>query len=130
MHFLHTIKHECKESLEFSVCSHPGGEGLPTFQPIGGGGGTHLAAYGERVGTPPPSQGRSLAVQGRYPPSRVRTPPRSKVGTPPPPCQHSDYLRVVCLLRSRRRTFLLITKLKIDYEYDHREQFPNNSGIS
>ena len=97
-----------------SVCSHLGGGGeYPSQVQMGGG-------YPARSGMPHPGQGGyplakvGTPSQARYPPAKVDTP--AKVGTPQPrwvpspakvgtPPQGLATRRVVCLLRSRRRTF-------------------------
>ena len=90
---------------------------VPTFHPIGGGGGLYLPANGKAtylpagwrgylpsswqgVGTPVSWKvGTSPPIQGRY--------PLSKIGTPPP---RLSTQRTICFLRSRRGTSLLKTK--------------------
>ena len=88
------------------------GRGVPTFPGLDGGvptfpgldrGGTYLPGGGVStwVGNPPPHQGRYPPPhQGRYPPTRTAW---HVLAT----------RRAVCLLRSRRRTFLLIIGLNL-----------------
>ena len=95
---------------------------IQSVHTLGGGGGRRVPP--SKVGTPPPSKvvappppptlrpgqdgGRGTLIQGRY------TPPVQSSKPPPPPDRPDraadgvlDMPRSVCLLRSRRRTFLL-----------------------
>ena len=90
-------------------CPADGGGGIPhpadgggVPHPADGGGGYPLPRSGWGGGVPHPvDRGEPLPRQGS-------TPPR---GTPPPPTRPAQRVlttrRAVCLLRSRRRTFLL-----------------------
>ena len=77
------------------------------------GGGVPQGTYPPDQGTYPPSLTRSGVGEG-YP--KVSTPP-NKVPSPPPPDRTAygvlDTPRSVCLLRSRRRTFLCIVNLTL-----------------
>ena len=91
----------------FPEC-HGAAGGYLTGYPPGGGPGTPRGGGGSWPGTPPPPRG----VSG-YPPGGVRVPPGGGPGTPPGggyPGRTTEGVlttrRAVCLLRSRRRTFL------------------------
>ena len=104
--------------IMFSVCSHLGGGGVSpaggggfrSVQPVGGGGG----------GSGPASRGGGGQVQpaggGQVQPAGGGSGPASRGGGSGPASKGGGsascaLLRAVCLLRSRRRTFLLLVFL-------------------
>ena len=105
-----------REGNIFSLFTLVGG-GNPISGPDGGGGVPHPADGGTH---PKSGRGYPILLTGRLPPSKIRTggTPHPRLdGVPLPPHPSSAKRacatrRAVCLLRSRRRTFLLENKSK------------------